>query len=40
MLTKLDGNDPLEDLLKKLMTDAEMMSQVKAALNPGEASQA
>jgi type VI secretion system protein ImpB len=40
MLTKLDGNDPLEDLLKKLMTDAEMMGQVKAALSTSETSQA
>ncbi|MDR0632683.1 MAG: type VI secretion system contractile sheath small subunit [Holosporales bacterium] len=32
LLTKLDGNDELEALLKKVMTDAAMKDEVKASL--------
>lgn len=32
MLTKLDGNDELEDLLKKVMSDSEFRDAVKADL--------
>lgn len=36
MLTKLDGNDELEALLKTLMTDSAKRDEVKAALPPLE----